>query len=288
MKITEEDLEEIFKPDEESGRVVEVGERVVVKKVKKTHDIKRIRNSIRRISSPGQKRNVDAEFINSILRFFAICGFAGFAIFILMSWGALKQQIDWSYYVNFKGEKIPTSQTQVALKPSPTPIPFAKVSLEPVSAVSDLPQLQANIDANTIKIEKINLRAPVAWNVEEDKILDSLVNGVAHYKGTSLPGEGGNVFIVGHSSNYFWIKSDYNNIFALLDKLSPGDRIEVTTADKVYVYQVKETKIVSPSEVQVLDNTPKETLSLMTCWPIGTSLKRMLVQSELVYSYSAN
>jgi sortase A len=289
MKISQQDLEEIFNDSDNKIIPEEKGESVLIKKVRKTNDIKRIRHSIKQIRTDKTRREINSEFINSILRFLAIAGFSGFVIFIAMSWNGLMQQLKWGYFVDFKGEKPPTSQTVVVLaSPTPkrTPIPVA--SSVPVDAPSNLPVLQANFENNSLKIEKIDVRAPIAWEIEEDNILEALIGGVAQYKGTSLPGKGGNVFIVGHSSNYFWVKSDYNNIFALLDKLTPGDRIEVSKDDKNYIYEVKETKVVAPNDVQVLENTTKETLTLMTCWPIGTSLKRMLVQSELVYSYSAN
>jgi sortase A len=135
--------------------------------------------------------------------------------------------------------------------------------------------------SSQIEISKISIDAPINWDVPEANILESLKSGVAQYQGTSHPGEGGNVFIVGHSSNYFWVKSDYNRVFSLLDKLSPGDRIKIRKSGLVYNYDVVSSRVVSPEDVSVLGNTPKEVLTLMTCWPIGTSLNRLIVQAEL-------
>lgn len=157
----------------------------------------------------------------------------------------------------------------VVRTPAPTPIP--------------IPTTPINFPTNNLRIAKINVGANVHWDVEEGDILNQLKSGVAHYKGTSKPGEGGNIFIVGHSSNYPWIISSYNSVFALLDKLAPGDRIELSDNTHNYVYEVKSTRIIKPGDVSVLDSTSKETLSLLTCWPIGTSLKRMIVQAELLY-----
>lgn len=287
MKITEEDLKDIFSKDEQEPQAEQVGDRIVIKQVKKINEINKARSSIRKISQTKPRGDSSFELINSLLRFTAIVGFSGFIIFLIMSWNGLIQQLNWSYYVEFKGERPPTTQTAVA---SPvvvkTPVPYAPS--EPVSAPDQLPALHADFVQNNLKIDKIGINAPIKWEIEEGKIIEELIGGVAHYKGTALPGEGGNIFIVGHSSNYFWVKSNYNNIFALLDKLTKGDRIEVSRGSSNYIYEVKETKVVNPNDVQVLENTPKETLTLMTCWPLGTSLKRMLVQSELVYSYSAD
>ena len=40
-------------------------------------------------------------------------------------------------------------------------------------------------------------------------------------------------------------------------------------------------KVVNPVRFAEI---PKETLTLMTCWPVGTSLDRLIVQASLVYS----
>ena len=131
-------------------------------------------------------------------------------------------------------------------------------------------------------VDKISLDVPIIWNVEEGEILNRLKEGVAHYRGTSKPGGGGNIFIVGHSSNYFWVRSDYNDVFALLDKLVKGDRIEIIQDGRKYSYGVVDKKTVSPTDVSVIDSTNKEILSLMTCWPVGTNINRLVVQSELL------
>jgi len=276
MKISEEDLDKIFKDDNDSLKTEVKGDRIIVKKTKSTREISKVRKTLRRIPK-ARKRSDFTEFINSVLRFFAIVGFSGFILYVAMGWGGFSQQIKWGYYVNYLNKSVPAQNTPVA-QAVVTRTPNDSVKLP-----AAMPQL-ASFPQNMLKIDKVGLNAPVAWNVEEDNIIEQLKSGVAHYKGTSLPGEGGNIFIVGHSSNYFWVSSDYNSVFALLDKLSPGDRIELSTNDKNYIYEVKSTNVVSPDEVQVLQNTEKETLSLMTCWPIGTSLKRLVVQSEYMFS----
>ena len=103
------------------------------------------------------------------------------------------------------------------------------------------------------------------------------------YPGTAEPGDKGNVFIFGHSSNYPWVKSDYNSIFALLDELQNGDEIIIYYFQKKYVYKVTDRAIVKPGDVKTLEsrNPDKKELSLMTCWPIGTTLERIILFAEL-------
>lgn len=116
----------------------------------------------------------------------------------------------------------------------------------------------------------------------ENIFMQELEKGVVRYPGSALPGEQGNSFIFGHSSNYPWMKGNYNDIFALLDDLEYGDEIIVYYNQKKFVYVIREKKVVTPGDVKALNRDPNaHELSLMTCWPVGTTLKRMLVFAEL-------
>lgn len=94
----------------------------------------------------------------------------------------------------------------------------------------------------------------------------------------------GNVFIFGHSSNYPWVQSEYNDVFALIDTLAIGDEIIVYYNQRTFIYRIKDRSIVKPGDTDVLasrDSSKKE-ISLMTCWPIGTALERYIIFGELV------
>lgn len=142
-----------------------------------------------------------------------------------------------------------------------------------------------SIKDNNIYIPKIGVDAPILWNIDESQVQDKMLEGIVHYKNTGLPDqEGSNVFLTGHSSNYWWIKSNYNQVFALLPKLEVGDKIALTYNKIKYVYQVYDEIIVSPSELSVLKPIDgKSTLSLMTCVPLGTNFQRLIIRSELLY-----
>lgn len=133
----------------------------------------------------------------------------------------------------------------------------------------------------SIVIPKIAANAKIIRNVDpanEDMYLESLKYGVAHALGTSFPGEGGNVFLFAHSTDYIWNVSTYNAVFYLLYKLEVGDEINVFFEGKRYLYIVSDKKIVSPDDVGHLVNaTPDEQLTLQTCWPPGTTFQRLLV-----------
>ncbi len=118
----------------------------------------------------------------------------------------------------------------------------------------------------------------------QDVFMEELKKWIVRYPWTARPGEVGNAFIFGHSSNYPWILSDYNDVFALLNTLTLGDEIIVYYEQKKYIYKMTDKAIINPGDTDVLSNRDpkKKEISLMTCWPIGTTLERYIVFGELV------
>lgn len=118
----------------------------------------------------------------------------------------------------------------------------------------------------------------------QDVFMEELKKWVVRYPGTARPGEVGNAFIFGHSSNYPWIKSEYNDVFALLDTLITGDEIIVYYGQHKYTYRVTDRATVKPGDTKVLASRDpnKKEISLMTCWPVGTALERYIIFWELV------
>ncbi len=145
-----------------------------------------------------------------------------------------------------------------------------------------------NVDKNApprIRINKINVTAPVLFDqttVNEWAFLRDLRHGVVHYPGTAVPGQTGNVVIFGHSSGQWWAPGDYKFVFTLLNKLVYGDRIFIDYKGTRYIYKIYNTKIVLPNDLSVLNQTGSHMLTLMTCTPVGTSAKRLIIQAQQV------
>lgn len=144
-------------------------------------------------------------------------------------------------------------------------------------------QTEITKKGNFIEIPKIKARAPIVLNVDpwtQEDYQKQLKNGVAHAKGTSLPGEKGMIFLFAHSSDLPWRITRNNTAFFKLNKLKNGDTILLHKDGLKYTYKVKETKTVWPSEVSYLLGKDKDILILQTCTPPGTSFKRLLVFAE--------
>lgn len=131
-----------------------------------------------------------------------------------------------------------------------------------------------------IKIPKIDVEAPILVGIDptnKEAYDSSLNNGVALMQGSSLPGMKGNIFIYGHSSST--VSSPYEKIFASLNDLGSKDEINIYYKGRDLIYAVVEKKIIDKDDFSVLQPTTEETLTLMTCWPIGTSKQRLVVVS---------
>jgi LPXTG-site transpeptidase (sortase) family protein len=124
-------------------------------------------------------------------------------------------------------------------------------------------------------------------NVEsyDEKVYNKVLkNGLAHFKGTPLPGDGGNAFIYGHSAveSYFSTnQDDPETIFTRLEDTEIGDMVEVEKDGKIYKYRVRKKKIVNPDDFSILGiQGNKETVTLMTCHPAGIGTNRLIVIAE--------
>ena len=145
---------------------------------------------------------------------------------------------------------------------------------------------------NRVIIPKLNLNIPLVtpsyqnllsenWTGVEEDIQSALQHGVVHYPGTARPGQAGNFFVTGHSSYYPWAAGKYKNVFARLNDLKIGDEYWVYYGGDKHRYIVRKKEEVKPSNVRVLDQPlGKRMATLMTCTPVGTTLRRLIVTAE--------
>jgi len=101
--------------------------------------------------------------------------------------------------------------------------------------------------------------------------------GVGHVPGTALPGRRGNVALAAHRDSYF----------RPLRSIRPADEIEMTTPRRIYRYRVDSVRIVAPDDVAVLRDSPRPSLTLVTCYPfgwVGNAPKRFIVRASRVES----
>ena len=121
-----------------------------------------------------------------------------------------------------------------------------------------------------IEIPSIKLKQPVVEGITEDVIKYFL----GKFPDSTMPGEVGNFAVAGHRV------SDFTDAFINLYKVKPGDNVIVTTKSGKYTYEVEESFIVEPEQVEVLENADYEKITLITC-TIG-SKRRVIVTGRLI------
>ncbi len=142
-----------------------------------------------------------------------------------------------------------------------------------------------NLDFSIV-IPKIGAAAPVISDVDpfnEREFLKALRYGVAQAKKTSYPGGLGNVYIFAHSTDAFYNVGRYNAVFYLIGKLSSGDEIYIYYKGNKYTYVVFNKMVVNPENIEYLGTIKPgfSTLTLQTCYPPGTTLRRLIVLAQL-------
>jgi len=137
-----------------------------------------------------------------------------------------------------------------------------------------------------ISIPRLNLYAPIVETTLDEEILNAnLEKGVVRWPSSATPGAGGATILLGHSSAPLSYRGDYGSVFALLDKLVPGDIISLDGQNGTLTYRVRDKIIIDPKRYQTdLAHTLKdESLVLVSCWPVGTSWQRIAVRADRVF-----
>lgn len=142
----------------------------------------------------------------------------------------------------------------------------------------------------SIIVEKIGADAPVIANVDaSNKTVyeAALKKGVAHALGTAFPGQAGVSYLFAHSTDTIFNVPRFNAVFYLLKELERGDRIVIFFDGKRFDYTVIERKITEPADVSYFTlKTDEQILVLQTCYPPGTTWKRLLVVAKPVATSS--
>ena len=140
----------------------------------------------------------------------------------------------------------------------------------------------------SIIVEKIGANAPVIPNVDASQKAvyeQALKRGVAHALGTAFPGQVGVSYLFAHSTDTIFNVPRFNAIFYLLKDMEVGDRIVIFFNGKRYDYLTVEKKITEPGDVSYFTmKTDEQILVLQTCYPPGTTWKRLLIIAKPVSS----
>jgi LPXTG-site transpeptidase (sortase) family protein len=121
-----------------------------------------------------------------------------------------------------------------------------------------------------LQVPRLNMSIMLLEGVDDA----TLRRGIGHIPGTALPGERGNTAIAGHRDTFFRALRD----------IRKNDQITIQTLESEYHYVVESIIVVNPEYVNVLGDSGRPVLTLVTCYPfhlVGPAPKRFVVQASL-------
>jgi sortase A len=127
-----------------------------------------------------------------------------------------------------------------------------------------------------IQIPAISLDLPVYHGTSDD----TLLKGIGHLEGTSLPvgGKGTHAVLTGHRG------LAQATMFTNLNRLHDGDTFTISSYGRIMTYKVVRTQVVNPDETKSLAAIPgKDLVTLVTCTPLGINSQRIFVTGERVF-----
>ena len=170
------------------------------------------------------------------------------------------------------GTNVAEARNQSALReqlnvaPPPADLPVSA----PIPDQPAPPPPPAGSAVARMRIPRIGVDKAVVEGVD----LADLRRGPGHYANTPLPGQPGNSAIAGH-------RTTYGAPFFRLDQLEAGDPIFVTTVQGAFRYEVTRVFVVKPEQIDVLEPTAGDQLTLTTCHPRFSAAQRLVVTADL-------
>jgi sortase A len=120
-----------------------------------------------------------------------------------------------------------------------------------------------------LEIPRLKLSSPVVSG-DDDQVLDV---AIGHLPDTPRPWESGNSALAAHR----------DGLFRSLRHVRLGDIVRLRTEHGEFEYEVRDTRIVQPTDLSVLKPTNERVLTLITCYPfsfIGSAPQRFVVRAE--------
>ncbi len=138
---------------------------------------------------------------------------------------------------------------------------------------------------DSLEIPAIGIFTPIVFskNTDKNSMAKDLDKGVAYYPGSVLPGQKGQIIILGHSAPLNWPKIKYDWVFSDINNLKPGNEVIINLENRQYVYIVENKAIVKKGEEITLGPSAENfnNLILVSCWPPGKDIQRIAVFSSL-------
>lgn len=131
---------------------------------------------------------------------------------------------------------------------------------------------QITVSGNSVAVIQIPSQG-IKGIVKEGTDNQTLKNYIGMFKGSAMPGQVGNFSVAAHNNIY-------TEIFRNLNKVNIGDEVIVKTKTDTYTYKITSKQTVSPTSIEVINNTDKKEITLITCNYNASA--RIVLKGELV------
>lgn len=176
-----------------------------------------------------------------------------------------------------------TKETFITLLTTISPTPD-KFKTEEFSADSIEESIKStDIILDTKLLEELNTTLSIDNVLIEGRVFQgtssqAMDSGFWHFPISKYPGQKGNAVIIGHR---FLNLPPAKDTFFNLDKVKIGDEIVLKHKEGEWRYIVTEIKVVDENDISVVKDTDDYRLTLITCTPLWTSEKRLVVIAKL-------
>lgn len=213
--------------------------------------------------------------------FFGLMIILGLASIIFSIWPYLVWQLKTLPRLSGEIDQVPIPQSQVLFQTT------LSNSVQVAQDPDGFSYFVTSVKSEDPRPKEFKVTIPKLKITEAIVRVDSLnfYDSLAHFPGSALPGEVGNSFITGHSIlPQFYDPANYRAIFSKLSDLEVGDDIYVEIEGRNLRFVVQYAKVVDPRDTSVLAPISQNgrNLTLMTCVPPGTNLKRLVVITSLI------
>lgn len=157
-----------------------------------------------------------------------------------------------------------------------TPVPAALPQPQSNTGHRLLPGLPKLMDRDPLLIGKLEVpRIGLSVMVREGVDDETLRRAAGHVPSTALPGEPGNLVILGHRDTYF----------RGLHRLEKGDAVIVSTLRGRFTYQIESMQVMDPGGIHLDAPASESIATFITCFPfkyIGPAPQRFVARARLI------
>lgn len=155
--------------------------------------------------------------------------------------------------------------------------PYQQAAIETKQGKKPEKPVPENLKGNRIILAPIGINAQII----EGKNIYVIGKNQGAWRETpnANPTKPSNIVLAGHR---FLYTAANGGVFYNLPELKNGNKIYLKWDDKVYEYEIYNTRTVLPTQVDIRDPDPTvpNKLTLYTCYPLGSTAKRFVVEAK--------